>query len=145
MVKLKKMKVNIIVFVSGVIVGILTMFYFFSENTTDLKKVKITQISGEEIDHADFSYKGNNITFYTESQGKGKIKTEIPKVNIPEARNWIQKINAVSVQCSIPFNRSEYIYNISYWRRFGVFSLGAGLNFSTKKIDGISCNAMVWF
>ena len=125
-------------FLTGIIVGIIlssAVFYYSSkDNNEELEDVKVTQVSGEKIEHKGFNYTGSNITFGTEAQGKGKIITEIPKTNIPEARYWIQNTNAVSFE----FIQTDHrIYGLSYLKRWNNFSIGGGLLLSEEKFEGV--------
>ena len=133
-------------FFAGILTGIFlsSAVYFYSLKETDkqLKDVKVTQVSGEKIEHSGFNYKGSNITFGTEAQGKGKIITEIPKTNIPEAKYWIENTNAVSLELIFIDRR---IYGLSYLKRWNNFSIGGGVLLSEKKFEGVKLQTQYWF
>ena len=133
-------------FFAGILTGIFlsSAVYFYSLKETDkqLKDVKVTQVSGEKIEHKGFSYKGSNITFGTEAKGKGEIFTEIPKTNIPEARYWMENTNAVSLELIFIDRR---IYGLSYLKRWNNFSAGGGVLLSEDKFEGVKFQAEYWF
>lgn len=133
-------------FFAGILTGIFlsSAVYFYSLKETDkqLKDVKVTQVSGEKIEHKGFNYKGNNITFGTEAKGKGEIFTEIPKTNIPEAKAWMQNTNAVMLELILIDRR---IYGLSYLKRWNNFSAGGGILLSEEKFEGIKLQAEYWF
>lgn len=116
--------------------------YHFLNKDLELKDVKVTQVSGEKIEHKNFNYKGNNITFGTEAEGKGEIITEIPKTNIPEARAWMQNNNAVMLELILTDRR---IYGLSYLRRWNNFSAGGGVLVSRKRFEGVKLQTEYWF
>ena len=133
-------------FFTGILTGIFlsSAVYFYSLKETDkqLKDVKVTQVSGEKIEHDSFNYKGNSIKFNTKSEGKGEIITEIPKTNIPEAKAWVQNTNAVMLELILIDCR---IYGLSYLKRKDNFSIGGGILFSDKKFEGIKIQSLYWF
>lgn len=133
-------------FFTGILTGIFlsSAVYFYSLKETDkqLKDVKVTQVSGEKIEHKEFNYKGSNITFGTTSQGKGEIITEIPKTNIPEARAWMQDTNAVVLDLLYTDHR---IYGLSYLKRWNNFSVGGGILLSEDKFEGVKFQTEYWF
>lgn len=133
-------------FFTGILTGIFlsSAVYFYSLKETDkqLKDVKVTQVSGEKIEHKGFNYKGSNITFETEAEGKGKIITEIPKTCIPEARAWMQNNNAVMLELILTDRR---IYGLSYLRRWNNFSAGGGVLMSADKFEGVKFQTEYWF
>lgn len=133
-------------FFAGILTGIFlsSAVYFYSLKETDkqLKDVKVTQVSGEKIEHKGFSYKGSNITFGTEAKGKGEIFTEIPKTSIPEARSWMQNNNAVMLELILTDRR---IYGLSYLRRWNNFSVGGGILLSEDKFEGVKFQTEYWF
>lgn len=133
-------------FLTGILVGIIlssaVFYYTTKDNNEELEDVKVTQVSGEKIEHSDFNYKGSNITFGTEAQGKGKIITEIPKTNVPEARYWMQNTNAISFE----FIQTDHrIYGLSYLKRWNNFSIGGGLLLSEEKFEGVKLQTEYWF
>lgn len=109
---------------------------------TALKDVKVTQVSGEKITHSGFNYTSANIKFTTEAGGKGKIITEIPKTNIPEARAWMQNNSAVMLELLLLDERE---YGISYLRRWNNLSAGGGVVLSEKSFKGVKVQAQYWF
>ena len=133
-------------FFAGILTGIFlsSAVYFYSLKETDkqLKDVKVTQVSGEKIEHKGFNYKGSNITFGTEAKGKGEIFTEIPKTNIPEAKAWMQNTNAVMLELILIDRR---IYGLSYLKRWNNFSAGGGGLVSGKRFEGVKLQTEYWF
>lgn len=132
-------------FFAGILIGItvtLVLIYFLKTPESAVKDVKVTQVSGEKIEHSGFNYKGSSITFGTEAQGKGKIITEIPKTNIPEARYWMENTNAVDIEMLLVDCR---IYGLSYLKRWNNFSVGGGVLVSEEKFEGIKVQAQYWF
>jgi len=109
--------------------------------------VIVKRISGTPVVHRDFSYKGKDISFVTESKGKGESYTAIPKRNIPEARAWMDFVNGISVQGSFLYDFSgqwAQIYQVNYWRRFGRVSVGCGIS-AGKNHAGVNVGVMFWF
>ena len=134
-------------FFSGMAVGaILSGFIVYNlihvPENKDLKDVRVTQVSGEKISHSGFNYTSDTVTFTTEAEGKGKIITEIPKSNIPEAKAWMQNNNAVMLELLFVEQRE---YGISYLRRWNNLSAGGGVVVSGKKFEGIKLQAQYWF
>ena len=133
-------------FFAGILTGIFlsSAVYFFSLKETDkqLKDVKVTQVSGEKIEHDSFIYKGNSIKFSTKAEGKGEVITEIPKTNIPEAKAWMHNTNAVMLELIFIDRR---IYGLSYLKRWNHFSVGGGVLLSEEKFEGIKLQAEYWF
>lgn len=134
-------------FFAGVLTGILMCIaaaipYHLLNRDLELKDVKVTQVSGEKIEHSDFDYKGHSIIFRTEAEGTGKIITEIPKTNIPEARYWIENTHAVEAELLLIDRR---IYGLSYLKRWNNFSVGGGVLMSDEKFEGVKIQAQYWF
>lgn len=134
-------------FFSGVTIGALIAGFIVFKlvspaGDTALKDVKVIQVSGEKIAHSGFNYTSGNIKFTTEAEGKGKIITEIPKTNIPEARAWIQDNNAVMLELLLLDERE---YGISYLRRWNNLSAGGGVVLSEKSFKGVKVQAQYWF
>ena len=134
-------------FFAGILAGIImciavTVPYHLLNKDLALKDVKVTQVSGEKIEHKGFSYKGSNITFGTEAKGKGEIFTEIPKTNIPEAKAWMQNNNAVVLDLIYTDRR---IYGLSYLKRWNNFSAGGGILLSEEKFEGVKFQTEYWF
>ena len=135
-------------FLEGMLIGsilailLMNLFPFKKEDKAALKEVKVTQVSGDKIEHSGFNYTGNTIKFGTQSEGKGTIVTEIPKTNIPEARMWMQNNNGVMLELLYTDRR---IYGASYMRRWGNFSAGGGVLISESKFEGIKAQAQYWF
>ena len=133
----------LICFTCGLLSGLfIPLIIHNPTNKAELKEINIKQISGESISHTSFDYnQTDRISFITEASGKGSIITEIPKKNIPEARAWIENTN--SIQCSVMF-QDHLIYGISYWKRYGNFSIGAGIIGSYEGI-GIQGGGQYWW
>lgn len=133
-------------FLSGALAGALLsaviIFSFFKEESFTPEEVTVTQVSGEKITHSKFDYKKGTIKFSTVADGKGEIVTEIPKVNIPEARYWMQNNHALMGELLLTDRR---IYGVSYMRRWNNFSAGGGVLLSEQKFEGIKVQAQYWF
>lgn len=139
---MKKLARYLICFIAGLLSGLLVILLFRNPDQVPLKDVKVTQISGENITHTSFDYnRKDRISFITEATGKGKALTEIPKTNIPEARAWMEKTSGV--QGNVMYY-DHMVFGISYWRRYGSFSVGAGLLGSTEGL-GIQAGAQYWW
>ena len=135
-------------FLLGMAIGGVMEILIFSWITSnpkikDLKEVKVTQVSGEKITHSGFNYTSDTVKFTTEAEGKGKIITEIPKTNIPEARAWMQNNNAVMFEF-LSVEQKGY-EGISYLRRWNNLSAGGGVVVSGKKFEGVKIQAQYWF
>ena len=134
-------------FFAGIFAGIImciavTVPYHLLNKDLALKEVKVTQVSGEKIEHDSFIYKGNSIKFSTKAEGKGEVITEIPKTNIPEAKAWMKNNNAVVLDLIYTDRR---IYGLSYLKRWNNFSAGGGILLSEEKFEGIKLQAEYWF
>jgi len=132
-------------FLLGFVAGVISLAVFNHQQqaSSSIKAVKTTQISGEKIEHSDFDYSSKDrIIFNTTADGKGKIKTEIPKENIPEAAAWMNHKNGIQFELLI---LNERIYSPSYWRRWNSFAFGAGVVFSENSFKGVKCGAQFWF
>ena len=131
-------------FVTGLLVGALSCFLLLTmtDKKQELKEVKVTQVSGEKIDHSNFDYSGATVKFNTVAQGKGEIITEIPKTNIPEAKAWIENTNAVMLELMLIDRR---IYGLSYLKRWNNFSAGGGALVSADRFEGVKLQAEYWF
>ena len=134
-------------FFAGIFAGIImciavTVPYHLLNKDLALKEVKVTQVSGEKIEHNSFIYKGNSIKFSTKAEGKGEVITEIPKTNIPEAKAWMKNNNAVVLDLIYTDRR---IYGLSYLKRWNNFSAGGGILLSEEKFEGIKLQAEYWF
>ena len=121
----------------------LIVYVFYMPSEEALKEVKVTQVSGEKIEHSGFNYKDGKIKFTTKAEGKGEIITEIPKTNIPEARYWIENNNAVMLE--LLMTKEDRIYGASYMRRWGNFSAGGGVLVSGKRFEGVKLQTEYWF
>ena len=128
----------------GGVIGVLIFSWITSDpKIKDLKDVKVTQVSGEKIAHSGFNYTSDVVKFTTEAEGKGKIITEIPKTNIPEAKAWIERNNAVVFEF-LSIEQKEY-EGISYLRRWNSLAAGGGVIVSGKKFEGVKLQAQYWF
>ena len=119
-----------------------TVPYHLFDKDLALKEVKVTQVSGEKIEHNSFIYKGNSIKFSTKAEGKGEVITEIPKTNIPEAKAWMKNNNAVVLDLIYTDRR---IYGLSYLKRWNNFSAGGGILLSEEKFEGVKFQTEYWF
>ena len=124
-----KLKIFICGLLIGCLVGLISMYKIQSVEM-EIADVQVEQISGEKIVHKDFKLTKKNIEFNTVANGKGEIKTTIPKTNIPEAKKWITKDNMIIG--SFTYYDSEKIYGVNYYRRFDVFNIGGGVLGSGK-------------
>jgi hypothetical protein len=136
------MKTFLAGFITGCLLIIFIVFFHPKPEDDKVKDVTVTQISGDPIGHSGFVYKGSNIKFTTEAEGKGVIITEIPKTNIPEARYWIENNNAVAFEI---LSVDKRMYGISYLRRWSNFSVGGGILISEQRFEGIKAQAQYWF
>ncbi len=144
---MKSFKKNLVIFITGLGVGAILFGLITSlKNNQPLDDVKTTRVSGADISHKDFKYSESKISFRTEAAGKGVAITEIPKKNIPEARAWLNYVNGISGTITVYYSGYEWenLYNLTYWRRFGRFSLGTGINAGANKI-GVTVGGMYWF
>ena len=123
-------------------VGIAAYFYFYHQDDLVPEKVKVTQVSGEKIEHEDFDYKSKSIKFKTHSEGKGEIITEIPKTNIPEARAWMEDTNCLVLELLLVERR---VYGITYLKRWNNISAGGGILVSGQKFEGVKLQTEYWF
>lgn len=132
-------------FLSGLLLGLLTgggsVFYYQSKEI-HISDVKVTQVSGERIEHYGFKYKQGSIKFTTASEGRGEIFTEIPTDSIPEVQSW--NYNNHGLMFEVLYTDSR-IYGVSYMRRWNNFSIGGGVLLSEQKFEGLKVQAQYWF
>lgn len=132
-------------FLSGLLLGIIagggSVFYYQSKEIP-ISDVKVTQISGEKIEHSGFKYKQGSIKFTTISEGKGEILTEIPTDSIPEVQSWNHNNHGLMFELLYTDSR---IYGVSYMRRWNNFSIGGGVLLSEQKFEGLKVQAQYWF
>ncbi|MBN2157906.1 MAG: hypothetical protein JW807_00820 [Spirochaetes bacterium] len=156
---LAKIKIIFISLVIGAVLGAAAVYFIpklISKKSSD--SIRTTQISGEKISHRDYGFKGKSITFTTEAEGKGKIKTEIPKTLIPEARSWVQKVHGIEATVYLLYQDQFFTpyYHLGYWHRFGPVCIGTGIVFSlpvsygNRRIDsrgsiGLKLGLIGWF
>lgn len=140
------MKTFLIGLFIGFILGIVLAVLIMKDRSAPAKEIKITQLSGEKIEHDKFKLTKSSFLFNTKAQGKGEIQTEIPKKIIPEAKSWIEKVNAIQINIFLDYYENDFHkkYDILYWRRFGQFSIGGGIVFSEDSL-GISTGVQYWF
>jgi hypothetical protein len=134
-------------FFIGALAGVLLTIYFFNQDENySVNSMSVKQISGDAIEHTKFSTTGSNISFTTTSHGSGVIETQIPKNMIPEAKNWIERINGISFVGGYSLNRQSS-YSVMYWRRFNRISIGAGMQATIgSRIDpGVCLGGMWWW
>jgi len=140
------MKKYITIYIAGLFTGFIFVVFVNQDNKIDESQIKIEQIEGEKIIHKDYNFKGKKITFKTKSDGPGMIKTEIPKNFIPEVRHWNTKTNSIQASIFYQYHNKELYpsINISYWKRWSIFSIGGGVIFSNKSF-GLNVGLQYWF
>ena len=80
-------------FITGLLIGILgTGYYFYKGEEAPVNDVKVTQVSGEKIEHKGFSYKGSSITFGTEAKGKGETWRRVELIYAMRVLMWTATI-----------------------------------------------------
>lgn len=145
---LNKIKIGFINFLAGIIIGIISMIIFFKHNelTDSIKTIETKQISGKKITHTNWDFKGKNIFYKTESEGKGVIETKIPKILIPEFNEWENKNNIIQISLLyLPYEDTTHSpIGISYLKRRGTFCFGGGVIFS-KEILGLQVSGQYLF
>ncbi len=133
-------------FIAGIIVTLAAgCAFFYNKNrlAQPLADVKVTQISGDKITHSSFDYSlSDRFTFTTHADGEGTVSTEIPKVNIPEARAWMQRTHGLAADFILTDRR---IYGISYLHRWDSFVIGGGPLISEKRFEGLKIQGQIWF
>lgn len=126
-----------------IILLIVAAVFYWKPEPPAPEEVTVKQISGEKIDHSDFDYKSGSVKFKTKAEGKGEIITEIPKVNVPEARAWMQDTNAVMLELLL--TDTDRIYGLSYMKRWNNISAGGGILVSGKRFEGVKLQTEYWF
>lgn len=91
-------------FVIGVIIAGISFYFITLDPDIKSKEILVKQISGEKINHKDYSFKGKVIKFTTQSEGKGVIETEIPKDNITEVINWNHRVHGFGVNVGMIYH-----------------------------------------
>ena len=114
-------------FLAGAVAGSIAVYFYLQKDTPVGNEVVVRQISGERIDHDNFNFRGNTITFQTASQGVGVIETEIPKLLIPEAYNWMKRVHTLTFSIGLDNRQSAY-YGIMYGYRINRITLGGGMD-----------------
>lgn len=130
----------------GFIGGMLFNYPFAPSDKEIQKQVKVIQISGEDIEHHNFKVEKDKITFTTQSQGVGVIQTEIPKVIIPEAKYWMERVNCVQLTVGALYADQQFnaLYGVGYYRRWGRFSAGGSVLLA-RKYFGAQIGGQIWF
>lgn len=143
---MKRLRNYTLVFLIGLMAGSTGMYwYHLPAAGGEDPGVTVTRLTGERIAHHDIKVNRNSITFRTTAEGKGEALTEIPKRLVPEAREWMDKVNAVQVTASQEFYDGFFPeYGVMYWRRFGWISTGAGVRGSARSA-ALEAGVMVWF
>lgn len=143
---MKRLRNYTLVFLIGLMAGSVGMYwYHLPAAGGEDQGVTVTRLKGERIAHHDIKINRNSITFRTTAEGKGEALTEIPKRLVPEAREWMDRVNAVQVTAALEFNDGFFPeYGVMYWRRFGRISAGAGARGSARSA-ALEAGVMVWF
>ena len=140
-------KISFTTFLIGIVSGSATMFFLLNpQSVFKSEKIKVKQISGEKVFHDDFDLSGDSINFKTISDGKGEIETEIPKMLVPEAANWINRVQSVTFTYGYKFDSTgvdPYI-GVLYAYRFGRVTLGVGVDLSYDFIGVKAAAGFVW-
>ena len=97
-------------------------------------EITTRNIEGANISHKAWDLKGKSIRFITESSGKGKAETVVPKKIIPEARKWMERNNVIIGGVSLIYSEGAFYPGgkLEYYRRFGSFGVGGGTMVSRK-------------
>lgn len=141
---MKIVKIIILSFITGVAVGFTTVYFIFYQPALANDVVKTTPISGEKIAHESFDFTGKKFTFKTISEGKGEVLTEIPKTLIPEADNWINRNQSITLSYGYMFDSdgvSPY-FGVMYMYRCNRISFGGGADLSYNFI-GVKASASI--
>ena len=114
--------------------------WFFNEySNREVLPNEITtrKIEGAKISHKAWNLKGKSIRFITESDGKGKAETVVPKKVIPEARKWMERNNVIIGGASLIYSEGTFYPGgkLEYYRRFGSFGVGGGTMVSRKSVS----------
>lgn len=149
---------NIKSFIYGCITGVLitviaccALYFTSDKHHSGSKGIITTQISGDKIEHRDWNFSGDSISFKTDAVGEGEAMTTVPKELIPEANAYLHKTNII--QTDFLFlnhsGRLDSIIGISYFHRWNDFAIGGGPLFSknvfTDKIYGVKLSAQYGF
>lgn len=141
------LKISFTAFLIGIVSGSAAMFFLLNpQSAFESEEIKVKQISGEKISHDDFNFSGDSIKFKTISDGKGEIETEIPKMLIPEAASWMNRVQTMTLTYGYKFDRyggDPYI-GVLYTYRFGRISLGGGVDLSYDFIGVKAAASCVW-
>lgn len=141
-------KKYVIVFVVGVVLGAAGLLALTRIGTGGSETVKVTQIFGEKISHSDFKTSGSAVEFTTTAEGDGVIKTEIPKMMIPEALAWLTYNHGVSIgvmyQYDFLVHQFRPTYMLGYSYRFSRVSVGLGVC-GSQNSAGVCGSGSYWF
>jgi len=143
---MKRLRNYTLVFLLGLLAGSAGMYWYgLPEAGGEDTGVTVTRLTGERIAHHDIKIQRNSITFRTTAEGKGEALTEIPKRLVPEAREWMDRVNAVQVTAALEWSGGFFPeYGVMYWRRFGRLTAGAGARGSARS-TALEAGVMVWF
>ena len=128
---LESFKKILVSFIAGIVVGLVSVYFFQKKDNYTGSEVVVRQISGEKITHDNFNFRGGNITFKTTSLGAGVIETDIPKALIPEAYNWMNRVHTLTFTLGLTNTQTPY-YGIMYGYRMGRLTLGGGIDFGSN-------------
>lgn len=139
---MRTIKTFLIAFLLGIAAGAASIYFLLNQKPDTKAEVAVRQISGEKIEHSGFNFSGKNITFKTASDGKGEIETEIPKQLVPEAANWINRVQSVTLSYGYKFDHdgTAPYFGLQYGYRLSRIMLGGGVDFSRDFI-GIKASA----
>jgi hypothetical protein len=145
---MSKFKLSIVIFFIGAIFGGVSVFFMLRVPVGNEESIKTTQISGEKILHSNLKTSGSNIEFMTQAEGAGVIKTEIPKMMIPEAKAWMMYNHGVSVgimyQYDFLVHQFRPTFMLGYSYRFSRVALNLGVCGSQNSVGG-SVGGSYWF
>ena len=98
-------------------------------------------VSGAPMKHTAMST-GDSVVVDTKASGVGESTYTIPYQQIPPARDWIEKVWGVQALVG-PVDKSV---EITGWRRFGSFAIGAGVGVGLAPIRlSPVVGAQYWF
>jgi hypothetical protein len=133
----------VFIFCAGFISGIVLNNHL-SHGNSPKNLIETKRISGESIKVNNLRTEGSSFSFTTIAGGKGEAVTTISKEAIPEARDFINRTNTISVSAGYFYSGSycEPFVGTGYLKRFGNFSAGGGVMFS-RHIAGAYASAQL--
>ncbi|HNX59122.1 MAG TPA: hypothetical protein PKK43_08475 [Spirochaetota bacterium] len=145
---------NIKGFILGAVICSVAWNVYYLTRVPKISKtdsIATTKSSGAKVNHSQWNFSGDSMTFQTDAEGVGSSTTSVPKRFIPEAKAYLE--NTDIIQGDIYFmninGKFNQLFGCSYYHRWNDLSIGGGIVVSKKvladKIYGVKLSAQYGF